>query len=383
MDIAAIRAQLPVTRECIYLNAGGIAPSLERVTSTLVDEYQAIAQHGPPLIMDYQRHAERLEAARQRLAGFCGVQALDLCLTHGVADGTTTVFNGIDWQAGDELILSDEEHPAVKMPAERLIGSRGVKIHYLPIAGSEAQILERLEALITPRTRLLALSHVTTDTGTRLPARAIVELAHQRGVPVLYDGAQSLGQFPVDVAALGADFYSLLVYKWMFGPYTAGALYVERSWQEKLRVAPSSANYFGSEGARRFEFAAAPPPYYYASAAAADYVRQLGIAQIEERVKGLAAGLRRALVSIPGLVIENPQDPRMCTGIVTFRVEGVEGPHISTELRARRIITRPTGLKFSGVRVSVSFFTTQEELDTLVGAVGEIAEASRSPRRAS
>lgn len=378
MDLAAIRAQLPITRECIYLNTGGIAPSLERVTSTLVDEYQAIAQHGPPLIMDYQRHAERLEAARGQLAAFCGVEAADLCLTHGVADGTTTVFNGIDWQTGDELILTDEEHPAVKIPAERLLSTHGVTLHFLPIGGSEAQILQRLEDLITPRTRLLALSHVTTDTGTRLPARAIVELAHRHGVPVLYDGAQSLGQFPVDVSQLGADFYSLLVYKWMYGPYTAGALYVEKSWQDRLRIVPSSANYFGSSGARRFEFAAVPPPYYLASAAATTYLQELGIPRIEAQVKGLAARLRHDLKAVPGLVIENPADPAMCTGIVTFRVEGVEGPHISTQLRARRIITRPTGLKFSGVRVSVSFFTTQEELDTLVGAVAEIAASSRA-----
>lgn len=383
MDIAAIRAQLPITRECIYFNTGGIAPSLGVVTASLVDEFQAIAQHGPPLIMDYQRHATRLEEARQQLAGFCGVEAADLCLTHGVADGTTTVFNGIDWQTGDELILTDEEHPAVRMPAERLAGANGVCLHYLSIGGGTAQILQRLEDLITPRTRLLALSHVTTDTGTRLPARAIVELAHRRGVPVLYDGAQSLGQFPVDLSQLGADFYSLLVYKWMFGPYTAGALYVEKSWQERLKVVPSSANYFGSSGARRFEFAAVPPPYYYASAAAVGYLQQLGMAQIEAQVKGLAAKLRGDLKAVPGLVIENPQDAEMCTGIVTFRVEGVEGPQISTELRARKIITRPTGLKFSGVRVSVSFFTTQEELDALVGAVGEIAAANRPPRRPS
>lgn len=376
MDIDAIRAQIPLTKECIYLNTGGISPSLDPVTQVLVGEYQETAQHGPPLIMDYQRYAARLEEARQQLAGFCGVEALDLCLTHGVADGTTTVFNGIDWKAGDELILTDEEHPAVKMPAEHLVSAHGVQLHYLPIAGGEDEILQRLEALITSRTRLLALSHVTTDTGTRLPARAIVELAHRRGVPVLYDGAQSLGQFPVDVSQLGADFYSLLVYKWMYGPYTAGALYVEKSWQERLRVVPSSANYFGSAGARRFEFATVPPPYYFASAAATTYIQELGVAQIEARTKTLAAGLRRTLTAIPRLVIENPQDPEMCTGIVTFRVEGVEGPHISTELRARKIITRPTGLKFSGVRVSVALFTTQAELDALVSAVGEIAAAA-------
>jgi cysteine desulfurase/selenocysteine lyase len=376
MNIDEIRTQIPLTQECIYFNTGGISPSLDPVTETLIGEYNSIAQHGPPLIMDYQKHYARLEEARQKLAAFCGVAADDLCLTHGVADGVTTVFNGIDWKEGDELILTDEEHPAVKIPAERLPDAHGVELRYLPIDGSTADILQRLEEMITPRTRLLALSHVTTDTGTRLPAQAIVEQAHERGVPVLYDGAQSLGQFPVDVSQLGADFYSLLVYKWMYGPYTAGALYVEKSWQERLRVVPSSANYFGSEGVRRFEFATVPPAYYFASTAATDYIQELGVAQIQERVNGLATRLRSDLGSVPGLVIKNPQDPEMCTGIVTFRVEGIEGSHISDELRARKIITRPTGLKFSGVRVSVSFFTTEAELDALVSAVSEIAAAA-------
>jgi selenocysteine lyase/cysteine desulfurase len=376
MDVDKIRSQIPATQECLYFNTGGISPSHDVVTNSLLEEFRGIAQHGPPLIMDYAKYSEQLQDARKGLAAFCGVQARDLCLTNGVADGVTTVFNGLDWQAGDELILTDEEHPAVKIPAERLAEAHGVTINYLPIHGSEADILQRLEAMLTSRTKLLALSHVTTDTGTKLPAKEIVDLSHAHDVPVVYDGAQSLGQFPVAVADLGADFYSLLVYKWMYGPYTAGALYVDQAWQERLRIVPSSANYFGSEGARRFEFSTVPPPYYHASAAATDYLQDLGIANIETYVNGLAVRFRRDLASIPGLVIENPSDPAMCTGVVSFRVDGVEGPHISTQLRTHKIITRPTGLKFSGVRASVSFFTTDAEIDTFVAAVAEIVDAN-------
>jgi selenocysteine lyase/cysteine desulfurase len=250
-----------------------------------------------------------------------------------------------------------------------------VQVRFLPIHGSEEEILQRLDSMLTTRTRLLALSHVTTDTGTRLPAKAIVDRAHAAGIPVLFDGAQSLGQFPVNVAEMGADFYSLLVYKWLYGPYTAGALYVERSWQQRLRVMPSSANYFGREGARRFEFATVPPSYYHASAAGLDYIDGLGIDNIQRYVADLSTQTRSALAAIPGVSIENPADPGMCTGVVTFRADGVEGPQISTELRNRRIITRPTGLKFSGVRVSISFFTTPAEVDSLVGAVADIVAA--------
>ena len=87
MDVDAIRAQIPLTRECIYFNTGGIAPALAPVTEVLVNECNDIAQHGPPLIMDNQRHSERLQEARRQLAAFCGIDAADLCLTRGVADG--------------------------------------------------------------------------------------------------------------------------------------------------------------------------------------------------------------------------------------------------------------------------------------------------------
>ncbi len=376
MNVDKIRAQIPVTQECLYFNTGGIAPSHDVVTNSLVAEFRSIAQYGPPVIMDNDKYSEQLQDARKRLAAFCSVEPHDLCLTHGVADGITTVFNGIDWQAGDELILTDEEHPAVRIPAQRLSETLGVTINYLPIHGTNADILQRLDAMLTTRTRLLALSHVTTDTGTKLPAKEIVDCVHEHDVPVVYDGAQSLGQFPVDITDIGADFYSLLVYKWMYGPYTAGALYVDKAWQERLRIVPSSANYFGNDGARRFEFATVPPPYYHASAAATDYLLELGVANIEAYVNGLAVRFRRQLMSIPGLCIDNPVDPHMCTGVVSFCVDGIEGAHISTQLRTRKIITRPTGLKSSGVRASVSFFTTEAEIDIFVAAVAEIVDAN-------
>ena len=376
MNTDEIRANIPVTDQYLYFNTGGISPATRAVTDCLIQEAQDIAQQGPPVLMDNVGHHERLQAARQRIAAFCGVDASDLCLTHGVADGVTTVFNGLDFQAGDELVLTDEEHPAVKIPAQRLADDLGVQIHYLPIHGSDEEILARLDGLLTPRTRLLALSHVTTDTGTRLPAKRIVDCAHAASVPVLYDGAQSLGQFPVNVTDLGADFYSLLVYKWLYGPYSAGALYVESSWHDRLRVVPSSANYFDGGGIRRFEFATVPAPYYYATVAGLDTIDGIGIGNIQTYVTNLATRMRVELVSIPGVHIENPADPGMCTGVVTFRADGVEGPHISTELRNRKIITRPTGLKSSGVRVSNSFFNTAAEVDAVVAAVAEIIDAA-------
>lgn len=388
MDIPAIRAGIPLVNDCLYFNTAGIAPSLSAVTESLVGDFAEISRHGPPLIIDPAGNSERIAETRRRIAALCGVEAADLCLTRGVSDGINIVFNGFDWKEGDELIITDEEHPAVQIPADRLSAGRGVVLKRLPVSGDADAMLRHLREMLTPRTRLITLSHVTTDTGTRLPAEAIVQVAHEHDLPVAFDGAQSLGQFPVDVLQLGADFYSLLGYKWLFGPYTAGALYIARPWQGRLRVVASGARserrvdrpmdyYLPPEGAKRFEFGAFPTPIYHATAKGIEYVRAIGIPEIETRALRLAAGLRTELKRLPGLTIESPESADTSTGVVTFRIDGIDGKDLNAGLRARQIITRPTFLKFSGVRVSIAFFNTEEELEAVVKAVVEVVKEKR------
>lgn len=389
MDINAIRSGIPFLNTCLYFNTGGIAPSLKVVTDSLVKEFTAISQQGPPLIMDPTTNGERFMEARRRIAALLGVDVSDLCLTRGVVDGITTLFNGFDWAEGDELIITDEEHPAVQVPADRIAAAWGVKLKRLVLSSDADEMLRRLKALITPRTRLLTLSHVTTDTGTRLPAKEIVQIAHEHEIPVAFDGAQSLGQFPVDVPELGADFYSILNYKWLFGPYSTGALYIAKPWQGRLTVLATGArserrigrqadSSQPPEGARRFEVGALSQPLYYATATGIDYVRAIGIPEIEARTLRLAALLREGLKRIPGLTIESPEPAETSTGIVTFRVDGIEGQEINASLRKRRIFGRPTSLKFKGVRISVAFFTTEEELEAVVKAVAEIVKERKT-----
>ncbi len=149
MDVEAIRAQLPVTQKCRYFNTGGISPSLKVVTDSVTQELQRMAEYGPTKILDNPLYEERLQGGRQGLADFIGVAVDDLCLTRGVADGVTSIFNGIDWQPGDEVILTDEEHPAVQIPAERLPDRHGVVLRHLSIDGSADDVLSRLGEMMT------------------------------------------------------------------------------------------------------------------------------------------------------------------------------------------------------------------------------------------
>ncbi|MBM3262576.1 MAG: aminotransferase class V-fold PLP-dependent enzyme [candidate division Zixibacteria bacterium] len=380
MDLVGIRSRMPLLQELVYLNTGGISPSLNIVTDVFHGYFDRIARTGPPLIVDSVRNASEMEDAHKRIASFLHIDPNDLCLTRGVTDGVHLVFNGFDWNPGDEMILTDEEHPAVQVPADRLAKACGVTLKRLAIAGGPEMILKRFRDLITPRTRLAALSHVTTDTGTRLPVEAMVRVAHEREVPVLLDGAQSLGQFPVNVKAIGADFYSYLSYKWMFGPFSTGGLYIARSWQGRLKLVATGRQAEQAlpeppeNGAQRFEIGQLSQPLYYATAVALDFIEGLGLSAIESVCTRRAAALCEGLKTIPGLVVHSPAPPDGAPGIVAFSVKGIEGTHINTQLRARRMIPRPTGLKFSGVRVSVAFFNTDEEIEELVKTVAEIVK---------
>jgi L-cysteine/cystine lyase len=384
-NLDAIRRSIPALSESIFLNTAGIGPTPQPVLDRLTREFADIARHGPPSLMDPRRSGERVAETRARIGRFFGVAPEDICFTNGVSDGFGIVANGFDWRPGDEVVITDEEHPAFEMSALHLARRRGVVVRRLTLADDPEAILSNLQALLTPRTRLAALSHVTTDTGTRLPAEAVCRLCHERGIPVAFDGAQAAGQLPVDLAAMGADFYCVLSYKWLLGPYGAGCLYVSRAWRQRLEVTMAGArsarridrrtgDYEFQDSAQRFECGPMPAPLFHAFAEALDFLESVGLEQVHALGLRRAAHLREALSEIPGVVVQGPSGPETSTAIVAFSVEGRGGGDVSSALRARRIIQRPAFLKFSGVRVAPAFFTSDAEVETLIEAVREIAK---------
>lgn len=388
MDVAAIRRDIPALSRSVYLNAGGVAPLPAPVYRRMAQDLEGQFREGPPLNIRPESLQAEKDQARQAIASFLGADAGEICFTRGVSDGANIVMNGLPWRPGDEIILTNEEYPAFILPALSLARKRGVVVRVLPLENDAAAILERLERLLTERTRLLAFSHVTTDNGIRLPARDICRLAHDAGALVLYDGAQAAGQFPIDLHEMGCDFYGILSYKWLLGPYSAGALYLRREHIGALEVAAVGARAERSldlesrsfelwDDARRFELGPFAWPMYFALAEATAYLSGIGPDAIEARVAGMASYLRRGLRAIPGVTVHSPEPPDLATGMVAFGIEGIDGPSINRQLRQRwNIVARATASRFDGMRLCVAFFNTTAELDLALEAVSEIARAS-------
>jgi selenocysteine lyase/cysteine desulfurase len=374
LDVAGIRAQLPGLSDVVYLNTGTAGIAARPVVERLIEEITLFEERGEVV---YQTMQDRMETARARLAAFVGAGADEVAFTRNATDGVNLVAWGLPWQAGDEVILSDEEHPAMILPWHHLRSSGGPRVRTFRIEPDPEATLENVRALITPRTRLIASSHVSCVSGTRVPARELCALASDRGALSLLDGAQAVGQFPVDVAALGCDFYVGNGHKWLHGPKGTGFLYVRHNRLDELAATHVGAGAFERpldlddlrpvRSARRYEYATRSYGTYAALSAALDWLDGLGWDRLERRLARLSRYLKEQVRDVPGLTLVSPQAWERSSALVSFSLNGVDSSHIQTFLweqarvRSRIFPDRPI------VRISTAYFNTEAELDVLVG----------------
>ena len=387
VTIGNIRDDFPSLTECVHLNSAGISPMPRCVYEELSRLPTYVFQHGPTVLLKQDESVVRNRDAHQTLASFLGVDVDEVAFTSSFSNGVSLVLEGLTFRPGDEIVISNQEHPALLIPLLNLAQRRDLVIRKFPVSFDPEVVLSSLARLLTPRTRMVAVSHVTTEDGTRLPAREVTRLAHQNDSFVLFDGAQSLGQFPVNLHDLGCDFYAFLGYKWLYGPFTSAALYIKRDVLDQVQVTwtGSRANMSSSAdtidmdsfefkpGAQRFEFGGRPWAEESAMAVGVDYVTRLGLENVEKHAREMAQYLHLALASVPGARIHSPTDPEQMTGIVTFSVDGVSGEELSEALLQRWNILTRSALKKSSVRTSMAAFTSYGDLDLLVKAVASVA----------
>ena len=374
MDIEQIRDQMPGLRFGVYLNTGGIGQAPVSVNKAMADGYQQMLS-GSVSTIDWYTEMERAASEMPaRIAGFFGADGGEIALTMSTGEGYGMVLGGLSWQPGDEVIITNEEHPVPLQAAEGLADRAGAVIKVVEIDQDKDVFLNRLEDAITPRTRLFCFSHVTTDTGTRLPAREICALARERGILTLWDGCQAVGQFPVDLHDMGCDFYATNCYKWMLSPMGTGFLYVRKGAQQVLK--PLRRPHAPEGTARQYETGTPASMLYQGLRAGLDFMDDIGGPQaIAEEAGRKAESLRTRFDAIPGVRVISSRRADTRTGIVAFAIEGMEGPEVSEALLSRwQIAQRATYINEpTGVRISVAFYTSDAELDSLVEAVTTLA----------
>jgi L-cysteine/cystine lyase len=324
----------------------------------------------------YALQAEVASRAREAAARLIGATPEDVALTQNTTHGMNLGVASIDWQEGDEVISAKTEHPGCLAPLHALEGRFGVRVSLIlpPVTP------QKVEAATTSRTRLVALSHVDWTSGEVLPLQEICALARGRGILTLIDGAQSVGNIPVDVPSSGADIYAFTGHKWVLGPEGMGAFYVRPgcdlpstnvgflSLADPFAFKPSG-QYELRTDARRFEASTMSPLLAAGFAAAAEAVHERaerGFAGIRH----LADLLTSLLSELPRVTLRSPR-PARC-GLVSFEVEGLAAKEVAERLLERRFVLRSIPEPRPYVRASTHLFNSEEEIEALVKTLGEL-----------
>ena len=365
-----------------YLNSGGSGPPAYS-TVRAMREHDDLCS-GPAYLEGvglYARQRDAYARAREAAARLVNASPDDLALTLNTSHGMSLGTYALDWREGDEVISGRSEHPGCLVPLHVLKERYGVRVRLVepPITA------EKIETALRQRTRLVALSHVDWTTGDVLPLAEIAALSRAAGALTLVDGAQSVGNIPVDIPETGVDMYALTGHKWVLGPEGMGAFYVrpglapDEAWSTNLGYASlSGPAEFRAEGgylehlhrgARRFEASTMSPALAAGFAAAAGAVHERG----DEGFAGIrrrADRLMSLLDGLPGVETKSPRPAR--SGLVSFTVEGVESKDVAEGLLAQHFVARFIPEPYPYVRASTHLFNTDEELEAFATAVAAL-----------
>lgn len=382
MNVADIRRLTPATENYAYFQTSGFSPKPEPVIDEVVRLTRFYSQ-GPALPGVYNKLQEVLEATRAKVAQSLNATADEIVLGENATIGINIVATGIAWQPGDNLILTTHEHPGNRIPWYNLIKRYGVQLRFLHVYEDDERMLDELEKLIDSRTRLLTLSHVSRRTGVRFPAQAITALAQRHGIPVLWDGAQSYGAIPVDVKALGCDFYTFSGHKYIMAPQGTGGCYIRRDrieWVKPSWIGSHSQKDFDLVGgltlldeAKRFEFGTRNLADQGGFGKALDLWQEIGWGNVFAAIAAYTDRMKAALIAIPGVILETPLPYAKSAGIVTISVPGFTSAGLyASLLDHERILVSPLEHDTSMIRISTHVFNTDEEIDRLVNGIRRI-----------
>lgn len=384
-----VREQLPAVKHQVYLNTGTCGPLPRAAVDAMSDVITGELERGRIEPGRFYRVDQMLKGARAQIARIIGARDDQIVLTNRTTDGLNIVLWGMRWQPGDEILTTTHEHAGLLVPLAALRQRYGVEIRYLPLEDfSPSAIINRFQAAMSHRTRLLALSHVLWTNGAVMPLTELVRIAHDAGARVLIDGAQSAGAIPVDVAASAVDFYALPGQKWLCGPEGTGALYISddalatvdpvySGYVTATAYDHKSPTFMAQPGAARFEVGIPFPPAVSGLKASVEWLLdEVGLQPAMERINRLAGRLRQRLRDVPQVEVLTPEPVPGATGsgLVSFNIAGHDPVTVAKDLARRGFVGRHLPEQYPAVRMSVGFYNTEEELDALVENIASIAE---------
>jgi len=400
-NIDKVREDFPILgrevygKPLVYLDNAATTQKPLCVLDAMRDEYLNVNANVHRGVHYLSQQATDLhEAAREKVREFINARKTEeIVFTRGTTEAINLVASSFcesQMQAGDEVIVTEMEHHSNIVSWQLQAMKRGIVVKHIPITDDGILCLDQLEQLITPKTKIVSIAHVSNVLGTVNPVEEIIRIAHEHGIPVLVDGAQSAPHFQVDVQAMDCDFFAFSGHK-MYGPTGIGVLYGKEEWLDKLPPYQGGGEMIDKVTWEKttferlpFKFEAGTPDYIatHGLAKSIEYIQALGFDAIQQHEQELTRYCMEQLQTIPNMQIYGPVEGR--DAVVSFNVGNIHHLDMGTLLDRLGIAVR-TGhhcaqplmdrLDISGtVRASFALYNTKEEVDTLVAGIRRVSQ---------
>jgi selenocysteine lyase/cysteine desulfurase len=385
MTLKQLREDLPITRGVAYFQTGSHGPTPDSVLQTVADAMASEARsgHSDPAVRN--ELAAQEQAARSDLAALLNVAPEELAITTNTSWAMQQVMRSIRWQEGDEFIISSLEHVSTFGVCQELRDHHGVRPIVIEADRGDAVLLEALKSSINDRTKMVCLSEIASPDGRKLPIADACEMAHEGGVPVVVDGAQSVGQYPVDIAALGCDFYVGSGHKWLLGPMGTGFVWISPQEIESFRpnFIPDYHPWSFPDAPKqpRVEIGTANHALVIGLGRAVNIFSEIGLSTVDDHVRGLSRTLREELAKLDRVNVLTPTEPGHSAGITSLMVDGFVDADMQQlvgtlydkhgVLVKFQWMTAPPDRAKVAMRISIAGFNSAEEVARLISGIKE------------
>ena len=373
-----VKRQYPLEDGLLYLNAANVCPASRLVMDRHLEYLRDF--HSNPSFQNRDKYVTMRESLREKLGRMLRVSPDEIAITRNTSEGSNLIVKGVDLKPGDEVLITDHNHPSNNDSWRVRARRDGFVVKSLPVAipaPSVEKLVADFERAITPRTRVIAITHVTSTTGIRYPAREIAALARKRNIFVHLDGAQTFGALDVNLSEIGCDSYSASAHKWLMGPLENGILWVRGERIPEIWPSIVTAGWADNlKGARKFEvFGQRDDPRVVALEAAVDFINLIGMPAVEARMQALATRAKVQLREIAAVELKTNLEPELSGGVVKFRLKNVPTKRAYDTLWEKHrmaIAMTPSG-DAEGLRFSPQIYNSMEEVDRAVAAVKGLA----------
>lgn len=367
-----VRSRFLIPDDRIYLNNGTLGPSPRVVVDAVTEHTRRVAATYPPGVA--------WDDVKASMSALVGGDPEGFVFPRNTTEAVSFVANGLELEEGDEVVTTDHEHIGGLEPWRLATARRGatLKVASLPVPATDGEeLVDAVWAQVTPRTRVLSLSHVTFTNGTRLPVEVFARRCAQGGIVFCIDGAHPPGMLQLDVTAAGGDFYASSPHKWVLAPQGSGLLYMAEPWRRDLWPTLASGGWDELElGAHRFNHMGTMDESRLAGLlSASEFLLAIGMDRVEARVRHLRSRLEEGLRAMGGVHVVTPEAEALKGGMVSFHVDGVESPALQRHLsRVASVRTRVIGeYGYGWMRLSTHVYNLPEEIDVVLELIDEAA----------